>query len=149
MDSTPQGLWLGHVLERKLGILDKHPITASPAIWHDMPGEYFECTRKLTANQSNQDKQQHGICRLNNIDEHDTTGFNMNVSMACTYYSWYEHDDTSTSMREGGSMFKVPWTNLLCLEVISQPPYISILLTTMIITRSPQDQPSMVSTIPS
>jgi hypothetical protein len=37
-----------------------------------MPGEYFECTRKLTTTKSNQDKQQHGIYMLN-IDEHDTT----------------------------------------------------------------------------
>ena len=43
MNSTPQGLWLGHILERNLGILDKQ------SIWHDTPGEYFECTRKLTA----------------------------------------------------------------------------------------------------
>jgi hypothetical protein len=49
MDSTPQGLWLGHVLEHTYGILDKQSITASLAIWHDTPGEYFECTRKLTA----------------------------------------------------------------------------------------------------
>jgi hypothetical protein len=49
MNSTPQGLWLGRILARKLRILDKQSITASPAIWHDTPGEYFECTRKLTA----------------------------------------------------------------------------------------------------
>jgi hypothetical protein len=49
MNSTPQGLWLGRILERNLGVLDKQAITASPAIWHDTPGEYFECTRKLTA----------------------------------------------------------------------------------------------------
>ena len=49
MDSTPQRLWLGYVLERKLGILDKQSVATSPAIWHDTPGEYFECTRKLTA----------------------------------------------------------------------------------------------------
>ena len=71
MNSTPQGLWLGHILAHKLGILDKQSITASPVIWHDTPGEYFEYTRKLTTNQSNQDKQQHGIYRLIN-DEHDT-----------------------------------------------------------------------------
>ena len=48
MNSTPQGLWLGHILAHKLGILDKQLITTLPAIWHDTPGEYFECTRKLT-----------------------------------------------------------------------------------------------------
>ena len=49
MNSTSQGLWLGHILERNLEILDKQAKMASPAIWHDTPGEYFECTRKLTA----------------------------------------------------------------------------------------------------
>src|SRR3989337_4556233 len=37
------------VLDRKHRILGKQAITARPANWHDMPGEYFECTRKLTA----------------------------------------------------------------------------------------------------
>jgi hypothetical protein len=73
MNSTPQGLWPGHGLARMIGILDKQSITASPAIWHDTPGEYFECTRKLTTDQSNQDKQQHGTYRLIIIDEHGTT----------------------------------------------------------------------------
>jgi hypothetical protein len=36
------------ILARKLGILDKQAIMAGPANWHDTPGEYFECTRKLT-----------------------------------------------------------------------------------------------------
>jgi hypothetical protein len=49
MNSTLQGLWLGCILERNLGIFDKQEIMTSPAIWHDTPGEYFECTRKLTA----------------------------------------------------------------------------------------------------
>jgi hypothetical protein len=37
------------ILARILGILDKQAIMAGPANWHDTPGEYFECTRKLTA----------------------------------------------------------------------------------------------------
>ena len=64
MDSTPQGHWLGHIVARKLGILDKQSITASPAIWHDMPGEYFECTRKLTTTKSIKATQQHSINKL-------------------------------------------------------------------------------------
>ena len=53
------------------------------------------------SNQSNQDKQRHGIYRLITIDKHDTIRINMRGSMACTGYSRYEHDDTSTSMQGG------------------------------------------------
>ena len=67
MNSTPQGLWLGRILERNLGVLDKQAITAPPAIWHDTPGEYFECTRKLTTTKSIKAKQQHSINRLSYV----------------------------------------------------------------------------------
>ena len=36
-------------------------ITASPAIWHDTPGQYIECTCKLTTTKSIKAKQQHSI----------------------------------------------------------------------------------------
>jgi hypothetical protein len=37
------------ILARELDIHDKQANLAGPANWHDTPGEYFECTRKLTA----------------------------------------------------------------------------------------------------
>ena len=39
----------------------KQAIMASPAIWHDTPGQYIECTYKLTTTKSIKAKQQHSI----------------------------------------------------------------------------------------
>src|SRR3954466_13355906 len=48
MNSNPQGHWLGHLLARKRRehrpTHPKHDLQ----IWHNTPGQYIECTCKLT-----------------------------------------------------------------------------------------------------
>ena len=66
-----------------------------------------------------------------------------NMSMACTYNSWCEQDDTSTSMH-GGRHLRSHGPTYSARRLFHNHK-----LTIMIITRSPQDQPSSVSTIPS
>ena len=63
VNSTPQGLWLGHVLAR-YSESSRYETMAAPTNWHDTPGEYFECTRKLTTTKSIKAKQQHSINKL-------------------------------------------------------------------------------------
>ena len=51
---------------------------AAPANWHDTPGEYFECTRKLTTTKSikaQQHHSSHGYIRFNyykRVEENNT-----------------------------------------------------------------------------
>ena len=66
VNSNPQGLWLERLsqLANKESLANKHAIQARPASWHDTPGQYIECTCKLTITRSIQDKHQHGIYKL-------------------------------------------------------------------------------------
>ena len=52
------------ILARTNGNHDKQAIQARPANWHDTPGQYIECTCKLTITKSIQDKHQHDIYTL-------------------------------------------------------------------------------------
>ena len=73
---------------------NKHAIQAPPASWHDTPGQYIECTCKLTITRSIQDKQQHVNYRLNRnyheiimITWHQQHEHNT----ARTIWAWHEH----------------------------------------------------------
>src|SRR3954462_2792690 len=47
-NSTPQGHWLGHLLACKHR--ERRPTRPKQGlqVWHDTPGQYIECTCKLT-----------------------------------------------------------------------------------------------------
>ena len=47
-NSTPQGHWLGHILARKHR--ERRPTRPKQGlqVWHNTPGQYIECTCKLT-----------------------------------------------------------------------------------------------------
>ena len=66
---------------------NKQEIQARPANWHDMPGQYIECTCKLTITRSIQDKQQHGIYRLSR-DYHEI--------IRITWHEQHEHNTART-----------------------------------------------------
>ena len=69
-------------------------MTTWTANWHDTPGQYIECTCKLTITRSIQDKQQHGNYRLSRnyywiirITWHEQHEHNT----ARTIWAWHEH----------------------------------------------------------
>ena len=66
---------------------NKQSNLAWPANWHDTPGQYIECTCKLTITRSIQDKQQHGNYRLSR-NYHDI--------IRITWHEQHEHDTAKT-----------------------------------------------------
>ena len=60
---------------------------AWPTSWHDTPGQYIECTCKLTITRSIQDKQQHGNYRLSR---------NYHEIIRITWHEQHEHNITRT-----------------------------------------------------
>ena len=58
------GTLLGHGLDRDK-LLDINAFHGFSCIWHDKPGEYFECTRKLTANKTSMKNNNKALSRCN------------------------------------------------------------------------------------
>src|SRR3954465_4096246 len=60
-DSTPQGHWLGHILARKHR--ERRPTRPKQGlqVWHNTPGQYIECTCKLTTTKAT--RQNNNISR--------------------------------------------------------------------------------------
>ena len=58
------GTLLGHGLDRDI-LLDINSLHGISCIGHDKPGEYFECTRKLTANKANTTNNNKAFSKFN------------------------------------------------------------------------------------
>jgi hypothetical protein len=66
------GTLLGQGLERDI-LLDINTMYSFSCIWHDKPGEYFECTLKLTANKANMTNNNKHLAGLMHEYEHGAT----------------------------------------------------------------------------
>ena len=58
------GTLLGHDLEHDK-LLNVKSLHGFSCIWHDKPGEYFECTRKLTTNKTSATNNNRAFNKLN------------------------------------------------------------------------------------
>ena len=89
VNSTPQGLWLERLsqLATTGTTSNKQAIHARPASWHDTPGQYIECTCKLTITRSIQYKKQHGNYRSSR---------NYYEVIRITWHEQHEHNTTRT-----------------------------------------------------